>query len=79
MLLCGVELEIELVLGVVDVVLLEAAWATVAPAIAPAAPSTASALTIRGRIWCASFALWMRPVNGSEVKEHSLWTEIRLG
>jgi hypothetical protein len=38
------------VAGVVDVVLLEAAWATVAPAIAPAAPSAASALSMRGRI-----------------------------
>jgi len=51
-----VELDV-VVVGVVEVVLPEAAWATVAPPIAAAAPSTASALSMRGRILCASFAL----------------------
>jgi hypothetical protein len=56
-----VELDV-VVVGVVEVVLPEAAWATVAPPIAAAAPSTASALSMRGRILCASFAWWMRSI-----------------
>lgn len=44
------ELALDCVVGVVDVELDEAALATAAPPIAPATASTASALTMRGRM-----------------------------
>jgi hypothetical protein len=74
-----VELEL-IVVGVVDAVLLKAAFATVAPAIAPATPSTANALSIRFRILvCLLGVGWCRPVNGHGLKGHSRRPEIRLG
>jgi hypothetical protein len=53
-LLLAVVLAAGVVVVLVDV---DAAWAIVAPPIAPAAPSTARALIMRGRIIGCSFAL----------------------
>jgi hypothetical protein len=78
-LLVAVELE-AIVVGAVVVVVLDAASATEAPAIAPIAPSTASALSMRGRDMCDSFGLnTCGPVNGSGVKGRSGAAETRLG
>jgi hypothetical protein len=79
--------DVELVAAVVlaagvavPLLVLEAAWATVAPAIAPAAPRTASALIMRGRIiGCLLCVWWVSPVNGPGLKRGSRRTETPLG